>query len=891
MSKVKEVFALVVEADVQGATTALRQFAATAKKELGDAEKSSSAFHQSMAVGGAKVAAGGAVTLAALASLGLGARKVAGEVLGLQRVAGGSAEQMSVLRFAAQQTGLEVGTLQTAFVRLSKSASSDAGEKKLAGYGISARDAAGNVKPLSDLLGEVATAVSSMPNGAAKNDFVTSIFGRGGAALIPLLNKGAAGIADMADEAERYGAVLDGSTLEQAKRFTASQRDMKAAVDGIKTSIGSDVLPTLTALNEGGAELITTLAEGLQQLPDGLRQAAVGTAVVGSGVATVGGTLVSMVGQAGLAVTGASAIADKMSAVGATATSAAAGLGLATVALAGFTFAYTENQRQGEDGIKAAVDAAENAAGATRTKMQAAFLANTIEIGPVSATDFILDQVGQYEDYDNRVAAAAEQTARLKTELAGMSQTDAKAYLSELRTELINNAMSGKEADEALAGLWQQIGGSSSVTSAATADMAAYASAVEGAIPKVVTLGTALQGMADGVNPGEFSVYASSLKAATDPVFGLISANKKLETAQQKVASAASGESDAIRSAYKRVADAKQALDDVLADKAGNGLDQVSPEVQIAQARAKILEANTALLRNPTDANALTNRDQGLQAEDRAVQRRQDMKRDESQMARRERDARQSLADAEQGVQDAQKKQSADIESAKNDLVQAYLDRVSAEATLYDAIQAGAVDINAVGAQLQQAVDQGILPPDIVAGFVGKMTALTDQASAAADAVGVMARAAAQVPYTMENTLGHLPGFAGMFSGNDYVDQPQTVGQRSSTTTAGGSVVPTTRGSYDAMMPTSRGAGGSAAAGLMYRINDPGIEGFQPEGKDYVIPLTSGQIHSAGRMSSMTGAQPIDHTVINITESRGPRATAAAALDRKKSERFLRGRR
>ena len=75
--------------------------------------------------------------------------------------------------------------------------------------GVSARDANGNVTDASDAIVKIADRMSKMADGTAKAGLAVQAFGRGGTALIPLLNQGATGIAALTARAKESGAKLD----------------------------------------------------------------------------------------------------------------------------------------------------------------------------------------------------------------------------------------------------------------------------------------------------------------------------------------------------------------------------------------------------------------------------------------------------------------------------------------------------------------------------------------------------------------------------------------------------------------------------------------------------------------------------------------------------------
>ncbi len=134
--------------------------------------------------------------------------------------------------------------------------------KSMDSLGISAHDAAGNVKPMNELLFDVADKFKAMPDGIEKTADSMALFGRGGKAMISVLNEGGAGMKDLMAAAERYGIILDEKTVQSVRQLSLNQRDLDAATKGVSVQIGLTLLPVLTKLaSQFAEELPKAMAE------------------------------------------------------------------------------------------------------------------------------------------------------------------------------------------------------------------------------------------------------------------------------------------------------------------------------------------------------------------------------------------------------------------------------------------------------------------------------------------------------------------------------------------------------------------------------------------------------------------------------------------------------
>ncbi len=280
----------------------------------------------------AAVAMGGilaAIGVAAFAKASIDTFKNAAlETVKLQRVAGGTAEEMSRFRFAAKASGVDVDKFTSGlrlFSRNMVTAAKDGDKTKetIAALGFDFRDAAGNVLPMADLLPKVADRFASMPNGAQKTALAMQLFGRAGTDLIPVLNKGSAGLADLGAKSDLFGQTLSGDNVAAFAKSREASRDWSLALEGLQIQVGSQLLPVVTDLikwfTATAIPAITSVAEWFRRLADG--SASSGDKL--KGVAAAGIILYPILSKVTSAATGATKALVK---VGSTAVSSGKGV-------------------------------------------------------------------------------------------------------------------------------------------------------------------------------------------------------------------------------------------------------------------------------------------------------------------------------------------------------------------------------------------------------------------------------------------------------------------------------------------------------------------------------------------------------------------------------------
>ena len=170
--------------------------------------------------------------------------------------AGMPVEEFSKLAYAASLSDVEIDALGTSLGKLAKAMSATAGgaggpaSEAFQALGISVTAANGKLKSSGDVLTEVAGKFKNYEDGAAKTALAIAIFGKAGAAMIPLLNQGADGISKATAEAERYGVVISKDMAAAAEEFNDNLKRMSAISQGMWNQITSNALPAFMELSK-----------------------------------------------------------------------------------------------------------------------------------------------------------------------------------------------------------------------------------------------------------------------------------------------------------------------------------------------------------------------------------------------------------------------------------------------------------------------------------------------------------------------------------------------------------------------------------------------------------------------------------------------------------------
>jgi len=313
MGGISKTLRFVLLGDDKTATKALKGvgsgFRNAFKDAKGFAGKSKMIGGALLGIGIAAVAAGAAIAVKFGKDSVNTFKRVAGETRSLSRITGLTAEESSRLGFAFKRTGIDAATgaksmgifaknvvamsQKDAAAKVKAQAHADAiraqikaleaAGPKTSGYadkmdklkgdlatataashlnasalgalGVKYTDAHGKLLPMKDLLPQIADKFASMPDGAEKSAAAMKLFGKGGLAMLPFLNKGAAGLKELGIQSDKTGNTMSGKQLDALKKNKEEQRKFDAAMQGLSVTLGSMLLPLLTQ----GAEFFNSV--------------------------------------------------------------------------------------------------------------------------------------------------------------------------------------------------------------------------------------------------------------------------------------------------------------------------------------------------------------------------------------------------------------------------------------------------------------------------------------------------------------------------------------------------------------------------------------------------------------------------------------------------------
>jgi hypothetical protein len=103
---------------------------------------------------------------------------------------------------------------------------------------------------MPEFLGQIADKFHGAEDGATKTAIAMMLFGKSGAAMIPMLNQGGAAITKMRQEAEALGLVFGDDLAKQAEEVEDNFKRLHARIEGFEILLTSGALPAVQDFSE-----------------------------------------------------------------------------------------------------------------------------------------------------------------------------------------------------------------------------------------------------------------------------------------------------------------------------------------------------------------------------------------------------------------------------------------------------------------------------------------------------------------------------------------------------------------------------------------------------------------------------------------------------------------
>ena len=188
----------------------------------------------------------------------------------MSRRVGMGAKDLSLLGYAAEQTGASVSALDASFRYLNRNLAAagqgnKAAKEAFANLGLNL-DQLQTLKKKDQFL-TIADAIRRLGDEAKQTDAAMKIFGRGGTSMLPMFQEGRAGIQALMQEADKLGIGISDEDAAKAEVLSSSITRMQQSLQGLRRTIISSFVEPVTKLIDDGSRLIRWMREWISANP------------------------------------------------------------------------------------------------------------------------------------------------------------------------------------------------------------------------------------------------------------------------------------------------------------------------------------------------------------------------------------------------------------------------------------------------------------------------------------------------------------------------------------------------------------------------------------------------------------------------------------------------
>lgn len=239
-----------LKSGIADATGQLKGFADQAKEHSARVTEGFSKIQEGM-IAIAAVAAGGAIFKEFVSST----LETIGGVTTLQKTFGMTLEEANLLKTKLDLLGISTSNYKDMASMLDRQLKS--GNDTLAKMGLTAKDVALGQQGLMD---KAISTLAQYKEGLDRNIAAQVLFGRGGAEAVGLVKLGLEGVTARAKELEHeLGLTVTEKNQSDARAYKLAITEIGMAFDGVKKSIGENVLPYLTRFAQWAVSVAPTI--------------------------------------------------------------------------------------------------------------------------------------------------------------------------------------------------------------------------------------------------------------------------------------------------------------------------------------------------------------------------------------------------------------------------------------------------------------------------------------------------------------------------------------------------------------------------------------------------------------------------------------------------------
>ncbi|MEM9407170.1 MAG: hypothetical protein AAGA81_14120 [Acidobacteriota bacterium] len=161
--------------------------------------------------------------------------------------------------FVAERSGVEADKIEDAFKELANRV--EAQPQHFRRLGVSVRDANGEFRRQEDIFADSITELAKIENTTLRVARAQQVFGETGAKLVTIIEAGPEAVEELRDRFAELGGGLSTEVIAKSAEAADGLTDFRLAMQSLRGVLAADVLPVLTRVAAGLANMIAKIAE------------------------------------------------------------------------------------------------------------------------------------------------------------------------------------------------------------------------------------------------------------------------------------------------------------------------------------------------------------------------------------------------------------------------------------------------------------------------------------------------------------------------------------------------------------------------------------------------------------------------------------------------------
>ena len=168
------------------------------------------------------------------------------EAAKMAKTMGTTTEQASIMDVALRKTGVSTDIAQAAALRLSKDLTT--GTEKFDRYGVSVKDANGNLLPMPTIMANVNAKLLETKTGTERNIVAMDLYGRSWGEIQSILKLTPAAMNEARETAERLHLVVGPEGVAQSLEYKKNLREVELVAKSLSVQMGNELMPAVVSI-------------------------------------------------------------------------------------------------------------------------------------------------------------------------------------------------------------------------------------------------------------------------------------------------------------------------------------------------------------------------------------------------------------------------------------------------------------------------------------------------------------------------------------------------------------------------------------------------------------------------------------------------------------------